>query len=92
MVACSPGWPAKRVWGSITNFTPAAVRRSASASQAASPDHAEVGHRHVVAVDGVVRAPVARRPAQMGDDLMAVEVEVDPVVALRPSGQPSRPP
>jgi hypothetical protein len=35
IVACSPGWPAKRTVGSMTNSTPAPDKRLASAFQAA---------------------------------------------------------
>jgi hypothetical protein len=48
-------------------------------------------HRHVVAIDGVVVVGGAGR-RQVGDDLVAEEVEVDPLGAGAPSGQPSRPP
>ncbi len=42
---------------------------------------AEVADRHVLAVDGAGVAVARSRPAQVRDDLVAVEVEVDPVEA-----------
>jgi len=53
--------------------------------------HAEVRHRHIVAVDGVaVRRCDRHARIQMGDDLMAVKIEVDPgfaAAALRATEQ-----
>src|SRR5690606_11364770 len=36
IVACSPGWPWKRTWGSMTSSVPAAASRSARARQSSS--------------------------------------------------------
>ena len=46
--------------------------------------HAEVAHRHRVAVDraGLTVAGLFRR--EMRDDLMAVEIEIDPLVGTAP--------
>ncbi len=46
-----------------------------------------MGDRHVVAVDGVRQPhPVRVRCVEMGDQLVAVEIEVDPVVCGSPLG------
>ena len=56
IVDCSPTSPANRVWGSMTNSTPAATRRSARPAPVGRVEQdAEVGHRHVVAVDLVAQ-------------------------------------
>src|SRR5207302_2661293 len=44
-------------------------------------DRPEVAHRHVVAVDGAGGLMTDLPGGQVGDDLVAVEIEVDPVVA-----------
>ena len=50
---------------------------------------AEVGHRHVVAVDRVGR-PFGTPLDEVGDDLMAEQVEVDPVVGRAALWAPER--
>jgi hypothetical protein len=52
-------------------------------------DDAKVRHRHVVAVDGVACRGL-RLGRQVGDDLVAVEVEVDPLVGAAPFGAADR--
>ena len=85
IVDCSPTSPAKRVCGSMTNSTPAARRRSASGRPVRGfEQHAEVGHRHVVRRRprcGSMSGARRHRPdavVEVGDELVAVEVEVDP--------------
>jgi len=52
MVACSPGWPAKRTWGSSTKATLCCLRRSARAFQVVhQQDHTQVRHGHHVRAD-----------------------------------------
>src|SRR5690606_22309133 len=55
--------------------------------------HAEMRHRYIVAVDRIVMpAALARAGIQVGDELVAEEVEVDPLVsaaALRATEQPA---
>ena len=41
-------------------------------------------HRHAVAVDRVVPGIARGLPGAMGDDLVAVEIEVDPLVRRSP--------
>ena len=54
IVACSPGSPLKRMYGSITNSMSRARRRAANASHSDHRQHdAEMAYRHVVAVDRV---------------------------------------
>jgi hypothetical protein len=87
IVACSPTSPLKRMCGSMMNFTPCVAQPAASASHSSIGQyHAEVPHRHVVAVD-LAGAAVARFVGrEVRDDLVPVEVEVDPGVGRAPFG------
>ena len=54
-------------------------------------DDAEMRHRHVVAVDRIARPRRHRIGREMSDDLMAEQIEIDPMVgaaALRAAEQP----
>jgi hypothetical protein len=67
--------------------------RAASASQSSHRQHhAEMRHRHVMAVDRIADRDRLRAGIEMRDDLVAEQVEIDPASALRPSGQPSTSP
>ena len=83
IVDCSPTSPAKRVCGSMTNSTPAATQPVGERVPVRRVEEdAEVGNRHGVAVDLVAEqvAPVGigQTRVEVGDELVAVEVEVDP--------------
>ena len=41
-------------------------------------------HRHAVPVNRVVAGIVRRLPGAMGDDLVAIEIEIDPLIAAAP--------
>ena len=76
----------------MTNSVPAAVSRSARRLPVLERQHdAEVRHRHVVAVDRVGGPRGRGVGCEMGDDLVAVEIEVDPLVAAAPFGAADRP-
>ena len=63
IVACSPGSPAKRTVGAMTNSVPALVSRAASAFHSSIVQHQpEMRHRHIFAVDRIgSRAGAAAR-------------------------------
>ena len=64
----------------MTNFTPAVRKRSASLCQVGrSTTTPKWAHRDVLAVDEARRVRHLRMLDAMGDDLVPVEVEVDPV-------------
>ena len=48
-------------------------------------------HRHVMAVDRIAGAAAPRAGDEMGDDLMAVEIEIDPFVRASPLGAAEQP-
>ena len=78
IVHCSPDCPSKRTCGSITNSTCAAAQSVSQLVELRNrQDNPEVGDRDIVPVDRIVnRLGAARR--EMGDDLVAVQVPVDP--------------
>ena len=80
MVACSPGCPSKRTVGGITNSTSLSVQHDA-----------EMRHGHVLAVDGIGRTAPHLLGREMGDDLMAEQVEIDPMVGAAPFGAAEQP-
>ena len=84
MVACSPGWPAKRtVGGSRTR------RRLHSRSAALHSPSPAPGRNAAPARLAVDRLLPARRSGADGRRSDAVEVEIDPMVGAAPFGQPS---
>ncbi len=90
-VDCSPGVPAKRVHGSMTHSTLCRRSRAASCLPLVRLEHhAAMGHRHPVAVDRVemcVEAPVTPKlRIEVADELVPVEVEIDPVAIAAPFG------
>jgi len=52
----------------------------------------EMRHRHVMAIDRVQVRPLGPGRRQMGDDLMAEQVEIDPFGRTAPLGATSTPP
>ena len=93
IVDCSPTWPTNRTCGSITKRTPAPRRddRPGPARRRVRAA-ARSGGRDVVAVDDVgdldARRAVDERLDEVGDDLVAEQVEVHPVRGRPPLGTP----
>ena len=85
IVACSPGSPLKRTVGGIAKSTPAAVSRAASASHSAIVSTApKCGTGTSWPSTGLLRASRHRAGREMGDDLVAEEIEIDPFVRAAP--------
>ena len=81
IVACSPTWPAKRMPGSMPNATAGRAQPLGERVPRIPFDHhAEMRHGHVVAVDRVVDGRAGSAvDRQVRDELVAEEVEVDPL-------------
>jgi hypothetical protein len=93
IVACSPGCPLKRTWGSIMKLTPAWLSLSASFCHSRHrQDHAEVASRNVITVDRAGRAMAGFVGSEMGDDLVPMKLKSTHSRELRPSEQPRSPP
>ena len=81
IVACSPGSPAKRTVGGMTKAMPAAFEPLGQRGPLGHFQHQpEMRHRHVLAIDRVACRAARRIGREMSDDLVAVEVEVDPAL------------
>ena len=80
IVACSPGSPAKRTVGAITNSMPARFepRRQAPSTASIGSTRPKCGTGTSSPSTGLVGARAHRIGREMGDDLVAVEIEIDP--------------
>ena len=75
----------------MTNAVPAARRRSAERVEGVDVEEdAEVGHRDVVVVDRIAAGVAAALGDDVGHELVAVEVPVDPRLGLAPLRAPER--
>ena len=95
IVACSPGKPLKRTYGSITNFSPALADALGERMERLHlQHHTAMRHRHAVPVHMIVVLPdlavLAERRVQVTHELVAEQIEVDPLRVAAAFGAPER--